>query len=415
LRLIDRAQKLCSMLGLNLRVLEASMTFVCSTLTFHWMACIWIAQEPTPRDDDECIGECAYREAVYWSVVTLTGTGYGDQVAEPSIASYLLCSALMFVSAFVWAGVVGAAISIIAELSRNNNRFSSDLSDLQAFCEEREVSNQLKREARIYMVWSKDGPKRNDQDLLLQKRFSQELLGEVKRWNRGGVFESVRWAQNIGNRAIAELCNKMSREYFGKYESCIGQRTLIYVKQGRVRINLETLSEGQAWGEKRILLLHDECIYSRTLDHLDCLLLHQDSLKEVCDEIPWVGVSVRRVQVRLLVSRAISRIAKAIRKRKLLVARGRPSKTLIRHDPVVMSFSGPQNSGKFDAVRQQAYKLAVEMVVIAHEKWETDQLVREQAKLARHLTHQLKSLQDEEGNGKGWSPPGGPWGPATRC
>ncbi|CAK0814205.1 unnamed protein product, partial [Prorocentrum cordatum] len=96
-----RLEEVMSMNGLNLHILEVLKTLVWCFLTFHWMACVWVAcqEDVDAPSEDECLtldpSVCHYALAVYWAVVTMTGTGYGDKVAG-DVFSYITCSHFSF-------------------------------------------------------------------------------------------------------------------------------------------------------------------------------------------------------------------------------------------------------------------------------------------------------------------------------
>lgn len=413
-----RLEEVMSMHGLNLHLLEVLKTLVAAALTFHWMACVWVwVDDEIMSDQDQCKmlspGACTYLLAVYWAVVTMTGTGYGDKVGR-DMARYMICSVLMFLSAFMWAWVTGVMISVITELTRNSDRLKGEISDLEDFCDDRCLTSALRKEAKVYMLWSKDGPKHGLLDDFMRERLSPRLIWEVKHNTRSYVFDRVWWAKSITGSARAELCNLMTREYFGKYESFLPQRTLVFIKQGSARVNLKTLQTNDVWGAAQILFTQNECLWSRTLENLDCLLLSQDALKKVCDETSWVGALVRKEQVKIMVVRGLQRIASEIRKRKAIA---RNAKMLgPRHIHVSSSsslspsFSGGHDTFRYEKLRQELTELSMEMLVITRETIDIQEISRRQTQLAHQLRAQLDVLGASEAE-----PPGGPYGTAHRC
>lgn len=415
-----RLEEIMSMHGLNLHILQVVKIMITAGLTFHLMACVWVGAEGTQgaeHDEDICggtsVGTCNYLLAVYWAVVTMTGTGYGDKVGG-DVIGYITCSALMFLSAFMWAWVTGVMISVITELTRNSDRLKGEISDLEDFCDDRCMPASLGKEAKVYMLWSKDGPKHGYLDSFMEERLSPRLIWEVKHCLRANVFERVWWARQITGSARAELCNLMTREYFGRHErSFLPQRTLIYIKQGSCRVNLNKLMSGDVWGAQQILYTANDFLYSQTLENLDCLLLTQDSLKQVCDRTSWVGSLVRREQVRLLVLRGMHRIAMEIRKRNEIarISRILGPRHIHVNRQIRTSFSGGSVAFRYDKLRQELTELSLEMLVITTETVAIQEISRRQTQLAYQLRAQLEEL----GAATEAGPPGGPWGPAARC
>merc|ERR1719245_1510953 len=85
---------------------------------------------------------------------------------------------------------------------------------------------------------------------------------------------------------------------------------MIYIREGKVRVNLTDLCTGQVWGTVHILLQQTDLILSRTLTYVDAFLLSQESLKEVCGLFPTVDIRLRRAQVVMAVWRGICRAKK---------------------------------------------------------------------------------------------------------
>lgn len=392
-RMVERFSFMIAMEGLSLQVIEVIKFMIYATLTFHWMACLYVCL--LEEDHGERPSPHAYLNSAYWALVTLTGVGYGDYVAD-SIDGYIMCCVVMLVSGFVWAWISGCMISLIMALNKRADRFKQDMQDINNFCHDQELNNHLRTEIGTYMLRAKNIPRKKQDLLLLKDLISDDLRRKTVAVFRGKALHSVWWAKDLSMPQRLEICFLMEGQLFAKGERCVEQHSLLFVRQGCLRVNLKLLSKDDIWGVAQILLRQDDLIWSRTLTTLECLTFNQKALKSLCDSLPQFNHPIRRAQVKMAVLRGVQRFAQEMKH--LAVSRVWSHKVTRQ---VVYSFCDPQyNSGSkqqrsWDQLRIQVTDLSLEVELLIQEQLKIDDLARQQADLARRLLGRLRELDEE--------------------
>mmetsp|Transcript_114402 Transcript_114402/g.324594 ORF Transcript_114402/g.324594 Transcript_114402/m.324594 type:complete len:599 (+) Transcript_114402:955-2751(+) len=384
-RMVDRLSVFIAMVGLSLQVIEVFKFVIYSTLSFHWMACLYVCLRE--QDHGEPATPSAYLNSAYWALVTLTGVGYGDYVAD-SIDSYIMCCVVMLVSAFVWAWISGCMISLIMQLNKHADRFRHEVLQINDYCERHEIPRELTSRIGSYTLKSKNMPKKKELLSFLKERLSDDLRRETVQSFRGKALHPVWWARDLGKPARLEICYRMESWMFVTGERCVEQHSLLFVKEGLLHVNLKVLGKDGIWGVAQILLRQDDVIWSKTLTSLECLTFTQKALKDLCVAMPQMNFPIRRAQVRVCVFRGLQRFAQEMRQLKVSKVWHH---TLVPQ--LVPSFCEPRYHRRqeraWDQLRIQVRDLSLEVELLLQEQLQIDDLARQQAALARSLRERL--------------------------
>eukprot|EP00928_Gymnodinium_smaydae_P046940 TRINITY_DN31299_c0_g1_i1.p1 TRINITY_DN31299_c0_g1~~TRINITY_DN31299_c0_g1_i1.p1 ORF type:complete len:694 (-),score=115.84 TRINITY_DN31299_c0_g1_i1:124-2205(-) len=328
--------------GFAFYVVDLLKFVLITTMSCHWLACVWLVVETRvtqgvlsfERSDDvaswlsaliaakgdSCYpsaGEnpfCCYVIALYWSMMTLTTVGYGDIIPQNPM-EYGVCTFGMLVVAYIWAYIVGKIVTILDQLDPHESHFRKSMDDLQHLMEARSLPEDLQHRMRSYMHQSKETARTNEQEILLQKRVSEDLQREVARC--GALFDDFRvaitWASDISHDALLDLVRELSFESHGPNEVVQAVDVVGMLRRGIAAVQGRVLNRGDVYGQWDILLVSDYLktwICPRTLSYVDIVHLAKQSLMKVCVHHPDADRRIRRAQVRTAVFRAFIQEAK---------------------------------------------------------------------------------------------------------
>mmetsp|Transcript_124551 Transcript_124551/g.387813 ORF Transcript_124551/g.387813 Transcript_124551/m.387813 type:complete len:621 (+) Transcript_124551:57-1919(+) len=311
-----------------------------TTMAIHWIACLWIVVEGrvssgkvSYRTDqeswlsalikakgDSCSPSaaespvCVYVMAVYWATMTLTTVGYGDITAQNPM-EYAVCTACMFVMAYIWAYVVGKMVTLLESLDPQWQHFKQSMDTVQSLMESRCLPKEMQRRVRRYMHEARLTSVQRVQKDQLQVHVSQSLQREVAMCS--GTLEKfttgVFWAQDLQQDALLDLVRALEPESFGPQEIMMLPHTLMFMRRGLSAHRGRIMNRGDIWGQSDILLVTDaliESAFPRTLSYVDILSLSREKLIGVCQAFPHADKRIRRAQIRTAVWRAFIKTAR---------------------------------------------------------------------------------------------------------
>jgi len=312
---------------------ELTKFFFLITCTVHWLACAWLMIEgrvllhsgsgswlaPHQKSwlsvlieakGDPCVPDadqdplCVYGIALYWSTMTLTTVGYGDVIPQ-NVHEYFVCTACMLTSALIWAYIVGCILTLLTSLDPYGMEYKIKMDQLNELMESKGLEHCLRVRLRRFLHESKDIPRVQGEQQLLNSTVSVGLQREVAACS-AHILDSVFWTKGIEPCARNELMRRMSCKFFGPQESVQLPDSMLVICKGIMAAKGRILGPGDAWGHESILLdseLLKESAEPNTLSYISVLTLSSTDLYEVRNLFPLMAKRTRNAKVRIAILR----------------------------------------------------------------------------------------------------------------
>eukprot|EP00927_Polykrikos_kofoidii_P072358 TRINITY_DN68487_c0_g1_i1.p1 TRINITY_DN68487_c0_g1~~TRINITY_DN68487_c0_g1_i1.p1 ORF type:complete len:628 (-),score=71.35 TRINITY_DN68487_c0_g1_i1:241-1914(-) len=307
----------CVLIAIESVVTHDSSQFSVTRET-SWLA-VMIAAKGNPCDNNDCHNDpfTTYTLALYGSIMTLVGIGYGDITPANNFERNIF-TFFMLLTAFVWTYVTANVVTALSHTDPHNQLFKQRQDELNSMLSQDAVPRDLQMQLRRFMVESKHTAMLRSQVQVVKTNMSSGLQAKLARHNPAmRVFrENVFWASDLPEGALAAIVTALQPFFYSPLEfiSMVGR--MILVREGIVGCGGRFLSRGGVLGCDTMLLettSPDSCPLTRTLSFVDLLCLDKLSLREVCRNCPLTDMRIRRAQIRTAVWRAFCSTAKAIK------------------------------------------------------------------------------------------------------
>jgi hypothetical protein len=269
--------------------------------------------------DDTVATHSRYIMAIYWSTMTVSTIGYGD-VGMVTDVERVYASAAMIVGASVYAFVVGAVSTIIANLDKTESEYREVLTSLNDFMASIDLSQPLRVKIRQYFAQVKRFSSNNhsSQEKLMWK-MSPLLRGLVSQHINRQWITKVHWLKDAEEEFISEISMVLKGEAFAPKELIIRSDDLcdrlFIIKKGIVMSKGSLYVKNKILGEEMILT----CAYrrgytARALQYVDTSFLLKSDLFSILERYPALHKRVRKAAIRMAfvwtIKKVINRIAK---------------------------------------------------------------------------------------------------------
>lgn len=343
--------------GYHAVVFEFIKFLIITTLTCHWMACLWVmvegkithgiisyytdqetwlsaliaAKGDTCQPDAKHDRLCTYLLAYYWATMTLTSVGYGD-ITPQNHLEYVMSVICMTVVGYIWAYIVGTIVSILASIDPENKEFKHTLDQLNSLMSRRGLPSELQVRMRQYMYETRRFSILKSQRNLVERYLSHGLQREVASQSAevSCIMKTVWWIYDMEDEAVLDIVRVLEPVAYGSSELISIREAMIIIQKGIAGIKGRVLARGDVWGQTDILLDTPGLVDSampRTVSYMEILLLSKRSLVEVCRNYPRVDRRLRRAQIRSAAARAFIQAAEKIKRAKKAQRRTRAPKT----------------------------------------------------------------------------------------
>lgn len=225
-----------------------------------------------------------YAPALYYSVYTLTGTGYGD-IFPGNRLEYSVSLCCMVYSAVLWAFMIGDICAIVAEMDKHGIQFRQTMDDVNYMVRDRGLPVGLRRRVRRYFV-RKHALIRAYYHQDLETMMSSQLRGEVAAARCGKWIDSVWYLKEGSVEFKRELSMLLEPLLFAPLEK-IGAPYCLYVMMTGVALRRsKVIVPGAVWGLDFLIPANFRLTSTRNnsvvaITYVETLMLSQKALNAI--------------------------------------------------------------------------------------------------------------------------------------
>jgi voltage-gated potassium channel len=266
----------------------------------HWLTCGWLALAADFYKADPLTN---YLSALHWVIETLTSVGFGETIpASNSQRGYSII--LMLAGVGVYGYVIGNVAGILAKRDPAKTQYFSNLDQLTAFVQYRDIPLDLQKRIRDYYayIWKK---RLGFDETTFLSGLPRGLQNEVSRHLKFQILEKIPLFSGVEPGFIEEVALNLKPDVYtpGEYVFKIGQaaRRMYFVIRGRLEVlNKEgkivnTLKDGDFFGEIALFTDQPRTASIRTLTYCDLYILDKDVFEYLLERFPDIGSHIRQV------------------------------------------------------------------------------------------------------------------------
>jgi len=330
-RMMKLAARWHSRLGLSYAVVSIVKCLVVTSYCVHWITCVWgfLAIEGRLQEAGTWLTHYAkqigedehsfatwdiYTISMYFCSATLTSVGFGD-VVPTNIKEISLCAFTIFLTGFLWSGVLANIVNIVSNLDSYTIHFQKVSDDLNTLMEVRGLPRQLRMRARKHLHESFQVQRQKfHQDTI--RALSPGLQGEIAiESGAADVCNCVPYLHNLDSDVLREIVNYIMPEMYSPGEFVIDKDAVSVIRRGSAWWKHKILSHGNIIGEDMLLdsaHLRD-CVFPKTLTYVELMTLNRMDLGTVCEKFAHFSRRIRLAQIKLATRRGILFYAKRMK------------------------------------------------------------------------------------------------------
>ena len=225
-------------------------------------------QEITYKHFDKRIVMHKYWAALYFSVYTMTGIGYGDITATRH-SEMVVATLIMLSGAVFWAYMIGEFVTLVSHMDVYGNSFRQRMDELNYMMKDKKFPIQLKRRCRMYLLHSRQHSRQVNYRQL-EKSMSISLRHEVAAQNNRWILH-VWYFKGAQPSFVVELSQHAHSLFYAPMEVVEQALTLCVVNNGIAARKGKIMSKWSVWGHDFMLDNLDlvDMAYTAALSYLE--------------------------------------------------------------------------------------------------------------------------------------------------
>jgi voltage-gated potassium channel len=264
-------------------------------LASHWASCGWAALRLSHHPGAEPMER--YLDAVYWCITTLTTVGYGDITPDhPVEKAYAI--GVMILGIAVYAYIIGNIATIVANLDPARSRFFERMKQVDAFMHYRRIPQDLRDRMRDFYRYRWDQRLEYDESGILND-LPPGLRADVATFLKRDLIQRVPLFSGASEEFIREVALQMRPIVVMPGDTIVNAgetgREMYFISRGEVDVHaaddgriLNTLSDGDYFGEIAVILSRRRSATVRAKTHCDLYCLEREMLERVASQYPAV-------------------------------------------------------------------------------------------------------------------------------
>jgi voltage-gated potassium channel len=274
-------------------------------LAAHCLACGWLALDGQTKFSSEAEaptdGLTHYLRALYWCVTTLATVGYGD-LTPTANAQLVYTMVVMFLGVVVYGYVIGNVTSLLANIDLAKRHYRENMERLGAFMRYRNIPLNLQRRLRDYYAYLWENRLGYDESTVLAD-LPESLRTEVAIFLRRDFIERAPLFRGASHEFVRDLALQLRPTVYtpGDYITRFGEegQDMYFISRGTVDIVaadghtvLNTLRDGDFFGEIALLFRQPRTASVRAVDYCDLYVLDKDTFDRVLARYPTFAAHV---------------------------------------------------------------------------------------------------------------------------
>ena len=266
----------------------------------HWLACGWLAITAGEYTGDELT---QYLSAFHWVIETLTTVGYGETVSTTNIQR-IYAIFVMLAGVGVYGYVIGNVASILAKRDPAKSQYFSNLDQLNAFVQYREIPGDLQKRIRDYYayIWKK---RLGFDETTFLTALPQGLRTEVEMHLKLEILDKIPLFEGLDSIFIEEVALNLKPDVYtpGEFIFKAGQKgdkmyfvirgnLLVLNKNGSV---ISTLKDGDFFGEIALFTNQVRSADVQAVTYCDLYILEKEVFEYLLERFPDIGAHIREV------------------------------------------------------------------------------------------------------------------------
>lgn len=266
----------------------------------HWLACGWLSITAWEDTGDKLT---QYLSAFHWVIETLTTVGYGETVSNTNIQR-IYAIFVMLGGVAVYGYVIGNVAGILAKRDPAKSQYFSNLEQLNAFVQYREIPGDLQKRIRDYYayIWKK---RLGFDETTFLTALPQGLRTEVEMHLKLEILDKIPLFEGLTSNFIEEVALNLKPDVCtpGEFIFKAGQKgdKMYFVIRGSLVVSnknglvINTLKDGDFFGEIALFTNQVRTAGVQAVTYCDLYILEKEVFEYLLERYPDIGAHIREV------------------------------------------------------------------------------------------------------------------------